>query len=61
MIDAESLEQDLHDEQARLEALIQRSVEQKKDIRDTKRELQRLKQDIEEEEGVRRNGAAADS
>lgn len=57
MIDAERLQNDLIEEEETLEALIQRSMEQERDITTLKQALD----EMSESEGVRRNGAAADS
>lgn len=57
MIDAERLQNDLIEEGETLEALIQRCMEQERDITTLKQALD----EMSESEGVRRNGAAADS
>jgi len=50
VIDPDELMAELKEEQERVEALIQRSIEQKKDIREMDEELTRLKEDIAEAE-----------
>lgn len=46
----DELEEDLKEEQRILEDLIQRSIEQKKDIREMKRELANIEENIAEAE-----------
>lgn len=50
MIEPDEVMVDLKAEEERLEALIQRSIEQKKDIRKLNAELDRLEEDIAEAE-----------
>lgn len=57
MIDAERLQNDVIEEGERLEALIQRCGEQHRDIQLAQEALD----EMGDGEGVRRNGAAADS
>ena len=49
MIDPDEVEDELRDEQEHIETLIQRSIEQTKDIRELKKELQKLKDDLTED------------